>query len=107
MIDDLRVAEWLDGIELALVHEWNDPRLIAAVGDHARRNPDVRVLFHDTHHRATTAADELARFDLTEYHGILAYGRSLKDAYEKRGWGKTGIRLARGGGYPDLLPPHE
>jgi spore maturation protein CgeB len=87
-IDDLRVAEWLDGIDLALVHEWNDPRLITAVGNYARRNPDVRVLFHDTHHRAITAAHELARFDLIEYHGILAYGRSLKDAYERRGWGK-------------------
>jgi spore maturation protein CgeB len=87
-INDLRLAEWLDGVELALVHEWNDRRLIAAVGDYAKRNPDVRVLFHDTHHRAITAAHELARFDLTEYHGVLAYGRSLKEAYEKRGWGK-------------------
>jgi spore maturation protein CgeB len=87
-INDLRLAEWLDGVELALVHEWNDPRLIAAVGDYAKRNPEVRVLFHDTHHRAITAAHELARFDLTEYHGVLAYGRSLKEAYEKRGWGK-------------------
>ncbi|MFL6350661.1 MAG: glycosyltransferase [Bryobacteraceae bacterium] len=87
-IDALRVAEWLDGINLALVHEWNDPRLIAAVGNYARRNAKFRVLFHDTHHRAITAAHELARFDLTEYHGILAYGNSLKEAYERRGWGK-------------------
>jgi spore maturation protein CgeB len=87
-IDDLRLAEWLDGVELALVHEWNNPQLIAAVGDHARCNPNIRILFHDTHHRAITAAHELARFDLTEYHGVLTYGRSLKEAYERRGWGK-------------------
>jgi spore maturation protein CgeB len=87
-MDRLSVTEWLDGIDLALVHEWNDPRLISAIGEYARRNPELRLLFHDTHHRAITAAHELARFELTEYHGILAYGRSLKEAYEKRGWGK-------------------
>ncbi|MGI9069891.1 MAG: CgeB family protein [Bryobacteraceae bacterium] len=87
-IDDLQVAEWLDGVDLGLVHEWNDPRLISAIGDYARRNAEVRVLFHDTHHRAITAAHELARLDLKEYHGILAYGRSLKEAYERHGWGK-------------------
>jgi spore maturation protein CgeB len=87
-INRLKLAEWLNGVDLVLVHEWNDPRLISAVGDYARRNRDVRLLFHDTHHRAITAANELARFDLGEYHGILAYGRSLKEAYEKRGWGK-------------------
>jgi spore maturation protein CgeB len=87
-IDQLLVDEWLDGVDLALVHEWNDPRLIAAIGDYARHNSGIRLLFHDTHHRAITAAHELARFDLTEYHSVLAYGRSLKEAYERRGWGK-------------------
>ncbi|MGI8958711.1 MAG: CgeB family protein [Bryobacteraceae bacterium] len=87
-LDRLSIEEWLDNVDLALVHEWNDPRLIAAVGDYARRNPGIRLLFHDTHHRAVTAAHELARFDLTAYHGILAYGGSLKEAYERHGWGK-------------------
>jgi spore maturation protein CgeB len=86
--DHLLIDEWLDGVDLALVHEWNDARLIAAVGDYARHKSDIRVLFHDTHHRAVTAAHELARFDLTDYHGVLAYGSSLKDAYQRRGWGK-------------------
>jgi spore maturation protein CgeB len=86
-INRLQIPEWLDEVDLVLVHEWNDPLMITAIGDHARRNPRVRVLFHDTHHRAITAAHELARFDLTDYHGILTYGRSLKKAYERRGWG--------------------
>jgi spore maturation protein CgeB len=87
-LNRLRIPEWLDDVDLVLVHEWNDPALISAIGDHARRDRGIRILFHDTHHRAITAAHELARFDLTEYDGILAYGRSLKQAYEKRGWGK-------------------
>ncbi len=84
----LAIPEWLDDVDLVLVHEWNHPRLISALGNHARCNAGIRLLFHDTHHRAITAAHELGRFDLTEYHGILAYGRSLKNAYERRGWGK-------------------
>jgi spore maturation protein CgeB len=84
----LAIPEWLDNVDLVLVHEWNAPGLISAIGDYASRNRHVRVLFHDTHHRAITAAHELARFDLSDYDGILAYGRSLKMAYEKRCWGK-------------------
>jgi spore maturation protein CgeB len=86
--DDLRVSEWLDGADLVIVHEWSDPGLVAAVGRYRRSHNNARLLFHDTHHRAVTAAEELARFDLSEYDGVLAYGASLKDAYAKHGWGK-------------------
>lgn len=86
--DDLHLEEWLDGVDIAIVHEWNHPALISAVGRHRRRNPDLRLLFHDTHHRALTAHDELARFDLQAYDGVLAYGASLKRTYERHGWGK-------------------
>jgi spore maturation protein CgeB len=86
--DDLRLEEWLDGVDIAIVHEWNHPGLISAAGRHRRRNRDLRLLFHDTHHRALTAHDELARFDLKEYDGVLAYGASLKRTYERHGWAK-------------------
>ena len=84
----LDLDQWLDGADLVLVHEWNEPQLIAAVGQFRRRNPDIRVLFHDTHHRALTAERELSQFDLSGYDGVLAYGASLKRAYERRGWGR-------------------
>jgi len=87
-MDDLRVDEWLDGVDIAIVHEWNQPALISAIGQYRRRNRDVRLLFHDTHHRALTAHDELARFDLGHYDGVLAYGASLKHTYERHGWSK-------------------
>lgn len=87
-MDNLRVDEWLDGVDLAIVHEWNHPELISAMGQYRRRNRDVRLLFHDTHHRALTAHDELARFDLGHYDGVLAYGASLKHTYERHGWSK-------------------
>jgi spore maturation protein CgeB len=75
-------------VDLAIVHEWTDPQVIAAVGQYRRHNPHLRLLFHDTHHRALTATEELARFELEEYDGVLAYGASLKDTYERRGWGR-------------------
>jgi spore maturation protein CgeB len=84
----LEVDKWLDGVDLVLVHEWNEAHLISAVGEFRRRNRYLRALFHDTHHRALTAEHELSRFDLSNYDGVLTYGASLKQAYERRGWGR-------------------
>ncbi len=78
----------LNGVDLVIVHEWNDARLISAIGSYRNRNRNVRLLFHDTHHRALTAEQELARFELLNYDGVLAYGASLKEAYQRHGWGK-------------------
>ncbi|HLH03862.1 MAG TPA: glycosyltransferase [Bryobacteraceae bacterium] len=81
--------EWaLDGVDVALVHEWNDPALVAEIGRYRERNPHIRIFFHDTHHRAVTAPEEMARFDLSQFDGVLVYGESLREAYRKLGWGK-------------------
>ena len=87
--EHLKLDEWLNGVDLVLVHEWNEPALVAAVGEYRRTNSKIRALFHDTHHRALTAELELARFDLSDYDAVLAYGASLKRAYEKLGWGRN------------------
>ena len=78
----------LEDVDLALVHEWNEPELVASIGRYRRRNRRIRIFFHDTHHRAITAPHELNRFDLSEYDGVLAYGASLKQAYQRLGWGR-------------------
>jgi spore maturation protein CgeB len=74
--------------DLIIVHEWNDPRLISIIGEYRNRHPSVRLLFHDTHHRALTAYHELASFDLSNYDGVLAYGASLQEVYQRHGWGR-------------------
>ncbi|MBV8896055.1 MAG: glycosyltransferase [Acidobacteriaceae bacterium] len=84
----LELDGWLDGIDLVLVHEWNEPQLIAAIGKYRSHCHNLVAFFHDTHHRALTAEEELSRFDLSNYDGVLAYGASLKRAYERRGWGR-------------------
>ena len=75
----------LDGADLVLVHEWNEPDLVRRVG---LRRPGARfrLLFHDTHHRAVTAPEEMLRYDLANYDGVLAFGRALSDLYLERGW---------------------
>ncbi|WP_242396101.1 CgeB family protein [Anaeromyxobacter oryzisoli] len=83
----LDLGEALDGVALALVHEWSDPALVARLGQERARRPGLRLLFHDTHHRAITRPEELARNDLSRYDGVLAFGRVLAEVYRARGWG--------------------
>lgn len=87
-VEDFDLDAALDGVDVALVHEWSDPALVAAIGRVRRHSPDLRVFFHDTHHRAVSAPYEIDRFQIDDYDGVLAYGNSLKQAYEKLGWGK-------------------
>lgn len=81
---DLEAA--LDGMDLVLVHEWNEPALVAAIGGVRRRGGGFHLLFHDTHHRAVSEPDGIAAFDLSAYDGILAFGETLAEVYRSRGW---------------------
>jgi spore maturation protein CgeB len=76
----------LQGADLVLVHDWNEPALIAAIGQHRRRHQDHLLLFYDAHHRAVTAPEQLAAFDLSGYDGVLAFGRVIADLYLRHGW---------------------
>ncbi|HVM18138.1 MAG TPA: glycosyltransferase [Gaiellaceae bacterium] len=84
-LDELDVDAAVEGADVVVVHEWNDPWLVAAVGA-ARRRAGFRLLFHDTHHRAATAPEEMARFELDAYDGVLAFGAVIRDLYLERGW---------------------
>ena len=74
------------GADLVIVHEWNDPELIAAVGRLRARGGRFTLLFHDTHHRAVSAPDEMRAYDLSAYDGVLAFGAALANVYERWGW---------------------
>ena len=47
--------------DLVIVHEWNAPALVAAVGRLRARGARFTLLFHDTHHRAVSAPHEDGR----------------------------------------------
>ena len=84
--NDFDVDSALDDADLVLVHEWNEPELVARIGSHRARHGGYRLLFHDTHHRAATAPEEMGRFDLADYDGVLAYGEVIRRIYLERGW---------------------
>jgi spore maturation protein CgeB len=75
----------LDGADLVLVHEWSDPKLVSRIGEHHARSSNYGLFFHDTHHRAVTAPQEMRRYDLSKYDGVLAYGAELGEVYARRG----------------------
>ncbi|MEX2572024.1 MAG: glycosyltransferase [Gemmatimonadota bacterium] len=81
VIDD--VDRITTGADLVLVHEFNDPRLVGAVGLLRHRRDDFVLLFHDTHHRAVTTPD-IAALNLAHYDGVLAFGDSLAEIYRNR-----------------------
>ena len=81
---DLDVA--LDGADLVIVHEWNSRDLIGDIGRRRIEGAPFTLLFHDTHHRAVTAPEELERFDLSGFDGVLAFGEVLRQIYLKLGW---------------------
>lgn len=75
----------VDGAGLVIVHEWNEPSVVAALG-RLRRHAGFTLLFHDTHHRAVSEPDAIRRYDLSEYDGVLAFGETLAGVYRKWGW---------------------
>jgi spore maturation protein CgeB len=75
----------LEGVDLVVAHEWNDPDLVRRLGKHRARKNDFRLLFHDTHHRMVTDRASMDRFDLEHFDGVLAYGKVLRDLYLETG----------------------
>lgn len=78
----------LDGADVVLVHEWNEPEIVAALGERRIAGGRFMLLFHDTHHRAVSAPDELECLPLDGYDGVLAFGEVLREVYLRRGWGR-------------------
>jgi spore maturation protein CgeB len=59
---------------------------VRRIGAHRRDHRGYRLLFWDTHHRAATQPSEMARFELADYDGVLAFGEAIRRIYLERGW---------------------
>ena len=68
----------LDGVDLVLVHEWNDHDLVRRIGEQRARGGRFVLLFHDTHHRSVSEPDAMAAYDLSHYDGVLAFGEVIR-----------------------------
>ncbi|HEX2090976.1 MAG TPA: glycosyltransferase [Longimicrobiaceae bacterium] len=80
LAEELRAAT--ADADVVIVHEWNDPHVVntlaEVVGGGALR------IFHDTHHRPWSQPEQIARFRLGAYDGVLAFGEVLREVYRER-----------------------
>lgn len=77
----------LGDADVVVVHEWTEPSLVEQVGHIRRAGAPFTLLFHDTHHRAVSAHQDIAGLALQDYDGILAFGETLRERYLDAGWG--------------------
>lgn len=82
----LDLGEVLEDADVVLVHEWNTPELVERLGRYRLTRPSLTLLFHDTHHRAISWPEEMAKYRFDHYDGALVFGRALKEVYDLRGW---------------------
>ncbi|MES2645829.1 MAG: glycosyltransferase [Bacteroidota bacterium] len=73
--------------DLVIVHEWNDHTLVKSIGEKRKKIP-FKLLFHDTHHRTITDKKTMSKYDLSNYDGVLAYGKVIENIYIKEQWAK-------------------
>ncbi|WP_375428828.1 glycosyltransferase [uncultured Sphingomonas sp.] len=84
---DTRPDQLIDDADIVIVHEWNEPALVAEIGRLRARGGRFTLLFHDTHHRAVSDPEAIRAFDLSGYDGVLAFGEALSEVYRRWGWG--------------------
>ncbi|MFD2514888.1 glycosyltransferase [Pontibacter locisalis] len=84
--ESINLNEVLYDADLVLVHEWNEHDLVKRIGEHRANGGKYKLVFHDTHHRAVTERESMAKYDLRHYDGVLAFGQKIRDLYLEEGW---------------------
>jgi len=75
--------EALRGTDIVILHEWNPPEL-AHLLLQLRHEVGFRLLFHDTHHRASSSPEQIRLFGTDRFDGVLAFGEALRAIYRDR-----------------------
>jgi spore maturation protein CgeB len=66
--------------DVVMIHDRNDPEVANAVLS-LKTEVGFRCLFHDTHQRALTSTNELLRFHLQFFDGVLAFAQPIARVY--------------------------
>lgn len=74
--------ECLNNRDVVILHEWNTPELADRLLT-LRDELGFRLLFHDTHHRASSSPEQIEQFGLRHFDGVLAFGESLRSLYRE------------------------
>jgi len=69
--------------EIVILHEWNPPELANLLRE-LRDEIGFRLLFHDTHHRASSSPDQIRLFGTDQFDGVVAFGDALRSIYRDR-----------------------
>lgn len=69
--------------DIVVVHEWNPPAL-AHLLLRLRGELGFRLVFHDTHHRASSSPEQINAFGTDQFDGVLCFGESLREVYRQR-----------------------
>jgi spore maturation protein CgeB len=72
--------ELLHETDFVILHEWNSPRLAHHLLT-LRDELGFRLLFHDTHHRASSSPDQIRLLGVDRADGVLAFGEALRNIY--------------------------
>lgn len=83
---EMDIGETLADVDVVIVHEWNEPWLVARIGKLRLSGAPFTLLFHDTHHRAVSDPAAIRQFDLSGYDRVLAFGEALAEVYRRWGW---------------------
>ncbi len=75
--------ERLRDMQIVILHEWNPPALAQQLLK-LRDELGFRLLFHDTHHRASSSPEQMQQFGLDRFDGVLAFGEALSTIYRQR-----------------------
>lgn len=75
--------ERLRGIDVVVLHEWNPPQLAQSLL-RLRDELGFALLFHDTHHRASSTPAQMELFGLGRFDGVIAFGLALERIYRER-----------------------
>lgn len=84
MVEDMRqLRACLSSFEIVILHEWNPPALAHRLLE-LRDEAGFRLLFHDTHHRASSSPEQIELYGIDRFDGAVVFGEVLRDIYRKQ-----------------------
>ena len=76
-------CERLRGTEVVILHEWNTSKLAQCLLAW-RDKLGYKLLFHDTHHRASSSPEQIQQFGVAQFDGVISFGKALSEIYRER-----------------------
>jgi spore maturation protein CgeB len=74
------LSQALKDFEVVILHEWNPPWLAHTLLT-LRDEIGYKLLFHDTHHRASSSPEQILALGVSRFDGVLVFGEALRTVY--------------------------